>query len=117
MGRRKTSGGKGGDPGGDPPRRSSRERKKASFGSDFEQDNLGSPPAKKSKPDPKPSDPKPSDPTPGTSKDPDPVPPVPDPVPTGSITWPSDEEHWKLPQLPNNHSKCLYIFGNARICM
>ena len=106
MGKRKPSGGKGGDPGGDPPRRSSRERKKASFGSDFEQDNLdilGSPPAKKAKPsDPKPSDPKPSDPTPGTSQDPD---PEPDPAPEGSITWPSNEEHWKLPTLPNNHSK------------
>ena len=108
MGKRKPSGGKGGDPGGDPPRRSSRERKKASFGSDFEQDNLdilGSPPAKKAKPsDPKPSDPIPADPTPGTSQDPDPI-PVPDPAPEGSITWPSDEEHWKLPTLPNNHSK------------
>ena len=73
--------------------------KKASFGSDFEQeDNLGLPPAKKAKP----SDPKPSDPTPGTSQDPD---PEPDPAPEGSITWPSDEEHWKLPHLPNNHSK------------
>ena len=103
MGKRKPSGGKGGDPGGDPPRRSSRERKKVSFGSDFEQeDNLGLPPAKKAKPsDPKPS--KPSDPTPGTSQDPD---PEPDPAP-GSITWPSDEDHWKLPHLPNNHSKCF----------
>ena len=100
MGKRKPSGDKGGDPVGDPPRRSSRERKKASFGSDFEQDSLSSPPAKKAKPaDPKPS--KPSDPTPGTSQDPD---PVPDPE---SITWPSNEEHWKLPHLPNNHSKCF----------
>ena len=100
MGKRKPSGSKGGDPGGDPPRRSSRERKKASFGSDFEHDSLSSLPAKKAKP----SDPKPSNPTPGTSQDPD---PVPDPTPEGSITWPSDEEHWKLPHLPNNHSKCF----------
>ena len=90
---------------GDPPRRSSRERKKASFGSDFEQEDLDVPSAKKSKPDPKLSNPQLSDPKPGTSQDPDPVPPVPDPAPTESITWPSDEDHWKLPQLPNNHSK------------
>ena len=106
MGKRKLSGGKGGDPGGDPPRRSSRERKKVSFGADFEQeDNLGLPTAKKAKPSaPKLSDPNPSDPTPGTSQDPV---PEPDPASEGSITWPSDEEHWKLPHLPNNHSKCF----------
>ena len=95
--------GKGGGKGENPPRRSSRERKKASFGSDFEQDSLSSPPAKKSKPDPKPlvlPDPKP-----GTSREPDPVPPGPDPAPTDSITWPSDEKHWKIPQLLNEHSK------------
>ena len=104
--------GKGGGKGEDPPRRSSRERKKASFGSDFEQDSLSSPPTKKSKPDPLPK--APSDPKPGTSRDPDPVPPGPDPAPTGTITWPSDEEHWKLPQLPIEHSKRLCITGSAR---
>ena len=103
--------GKGGGKGEDPPRRSSRERKKASFGSDFEQDSLSSPPAKKSKPDPLPK--APSDPKPGTSRDPDPVPPGPDPAPTGTITWPSDEEHWKLPQLPIEHSKHPYITASA----
>ena len=97
MGKKGKSGGKGED----PPRRSSRERKQTS-----EQGSLSSPPAKKSEPDPKPSDPKPSDPKPGTSKDPDPVPSGPDPALTGSITWPSDKEHWKIPQLPNDHSKC-----------
>ena len=106
--------GKGGGKGGDPPRRSSRERKKASFGSDFEQDSLSSPPAKKAKPDPLPkAPPAPSDPKPGTSRDPDPVPPGPDPAPTGTITWPSDEEHWRIPQLPIEHSKRFYIAGSA----
>ena len=76
--------------GGDPPRRSSRERKRVTFGSDFEQDSLSSRPAKKGKPDPLP---KTSDPKPGTSRDPDPVPLGPDPAPMGTITWPSDEEH------------------------
>ena len=86
--------GKDGDKGKDPPRRSSRERKKATFGSDFEQESLSSPPAKKSKPDPLPkAPPVPPDPRPGTSRDPDPVPPGPDPAPMGTITWPSDEEH------------------------
>ena len=98
--------GKGGGKGGDPPRRSSRERKRASFGSDFEQDSLSSPPAKKSKPDPLPKlPPVPPDPKPGTSREPDPVSPGPDPPPMGPITWSSDEEHWKIPQLPNEHSK------------
>ena len=103
--------GKDGEKGKDPPRRSSRERKKASFGSDFEQESLSSPPAKKSKPDPLPK--APPDPKPGTSRDPDPVPPGPDPPTTGTITWPSDEEHWKIPQLPNEHSKRFYIMGSA----
>ena len=51
---------------------------------------------------------------PGTSRDPDPAPPGPDPAPTDTITWPSDEEHWKIPQLPNKHSKRFYITGSAR---
>ena len=104
--------GKDGEKGKDPPRRSSRERKKASFGSDFEQESLSSPPAKKSKPDPLPK--APPDPKPGTSRDPDPVPPGLDPPTTGTITWPSDEEHWKIPQLPNEHSKRFYITGSTR---
>ena len=98
--------GKGGGKGKDPPRGSSRERKKASFGTDFEQDSLSSPPAKKSKPDPLPKAPQvPLHPKPGTSRDPDPVPPGPDPAPMDTVTWPSDEEHWKIPQLPNKHRK------------
>ena len=104
--------GKGGGKGEEPPRRSSRERKKASFGSDFEQESLSSPPAKKSKPDPLPK--APSDPKPGTSRDPDPVPPGLDPPTMGTITWPSDEEHWKIPQLPNEHSKRFCIMGSTR---
>ena len=104
--------GKDGEKGKDPLRRSSRERKKASFGSDFEQESLSSPPAKKSKPDSLPT--APSDPKPGTSRDPEPVPPGPDPAPTGTITWPSDEDHWKLPQLPIEHSKRFYLMGSAR---
>ena len=107
MGKRGKDGGKGKD----PPRRSSRERKKATFGSDFEQDSLSSPPAKKSKPDPLPK--APSDPKPGTSRDLDPVPPGPDPAPMSTITLPSDEEHWKLLQLPIKHSKHFYITGSA----
>ena len=98
--------GKGGGKGGDLPRRSSRERKRATFSSDFEQESLSSPPTKKSNPDPLPkAPPVPSDPKPGTSRDPDPVSTGPDPAPTDSITWPSDEEHWKSPQLLNEHSK------------
>ena len=107
--------GKGGGKGEEPPRRSSRERKKASFGSDFEQESLSSPPAKKSRPDPLPkAPPVPQDPKPGTSRDPDPVPPGPNPASTGTITWPSDEDHWKLPQLPIEHSKRFYLTGSAR---
>ena len=110
MGKRGKDDGKGKD----PPRRSSRERKKATFGSDFEQDSLSSPPAKKSKPDPLPkAPPVPPDPRPGTFRDPDPVPPGQDPAPVGTITWPSDEEHCKIPQLLNEHSKHFYIVGSA----
>ena len=70
---------------------------------------------KKSKPDPLPkAPPVPPDPKPGTSRDPDPVPPGPDPAPMGTITWPLDEEHWKIPQLPNEHSKRFYIMGSTR---
>ena len=105
MGKRGKDGGKGKD----SPRRSSRERKKATFGSDFEQESLSSPPAKKAKPDPLPkAPPEPPDPRLGTSRDPDPV-----PLATGTITWPSDEDHWKIPQLPNEHSKRFYITGSA----
>ena len=109
MGKRGKDGGKGKD----PPRRSSRERKKATFGSDFEQESLSSPPAKKAKPDPLPKAPSVlPDPRP-TARDPDPVPPGPDPASTGTITWPSDEDHWKIPQLPIKHSKRFYIMGSA----
>ena len=98
--------GKGGGKGGDAPRRSSRERKKASFGSDFDRTVSVPHSAKKSKPDPLPkAPPVPPDPKPGTSRDPDSVPPGPDPAPMDTVTWPSDEEHWKIPQLPNKHSK------------
>ena len=87
-------------------RRSSRERKKVNFGSDFElEDDPQQPPSKRAKQ---------SEPTPGTSKenpddpplprlDPDPAPdPIPDPK---KVTWPSEPEYWAKPQLPTNHSK------------
>ena len=101
-------GGKKGDPPEVPLRRSSRERKRATFGSDFEQDNpetVNPKPSKRAKKD---------DATPGTSADPtgeptgdlEPQPPLPslDPKPK-TVTWPSEPEFWKKPQLPTNHSK------------
>ena len=96
-----------------PLRRSARERKQHSFGSDFEQEDpvLGSVPKTPRKatpgkaPEKQPT--KEAEPTPGA--EPDPEPPVPDPVPIpkGKVTWPSDVDHWKKPTLPRNHSKRL----------
>ena len=78
-----------------PVRRSGRERKKHSFGSDFEQDDpvLGSVPKTPRKATPGKAPEKQPEPTPGA--EPDPVPPVPqpDPIPKGKFTWPSDVEH------------------------
>ena len=74
----------------DPPvRKSSRKRKKKSFGESFEE--VWSPPRGNGGE---------QEPTPGTSADP----PAPPPGPTDTITWPSEEEYWKE-QLPPNHSK------------
>ena len=108
--------GKGKDPGenpGVPLRRSSRERKHHSYGSDFVEDDpeLKTPPAKPVpsrraavKPVKTPAGQKL---TPGA--EPDPLPPGrnPDPPPKTpkTVTWPADEEHWKEPTLPRNHSK------------
>ena len=86
-----------------PTRRSTRERKPASYGSDFVEDDpeLMTPPAK-----PVPSRKKS---TPGA--EPDPLPPGrntdPAPKPPKTVTWPAVEEHWKKPTLPRNHSKRL----------
>ena len=91
-------------------RRSTRERKKVNFGSDFELDEPEKPPSKKARTEPEP-DPTP---TPGTSTggggggvpplpsldDPDPAPEQPK-----MVTWPSEAEYWKKPTLPTNHSK------------
>ena len=90
-----------------PLRRSARERKKHSFGSDFEQEDpvLGSVPKTPRKATPEKAPDKQPEPTPGA--EPDPVPPVPDPdpIPKGKFTWPSDVKHWKKDMLPKNHSK------------
>ena len=96
-----------------PPRRSTRERKPASYGSDFVEDDpeLMTPPAKPvpSKPGRAPGKKPGSKPTPG--EEPDPLPPGrntdPPPKPPKTVTWPADEEHWKEPTLPRNHSKRL----------
>ena len=95
-----------------PTRRSTRERKQHSFGSDFEQDDpaLGSAPkpkpARKTTPGKAPGKGVKSTPDPQPVPDPTPVPvPDPDPVPKGKVTWPSDVDHWKKPTLPRNHSK------------
>ena len=92
-----------------PTRRSTRERKPVTYGSDFVEDDpeLMTPPAKpvpsrkKSTPGAEP-DPLP----PGSNPDPPPKPP-PAPKPSKTVTWPADEEHWKEATLPRNHSKRL----------
>ena len=102
-----------------PLRRSSRERKQTSYRSDFVEDDpdLATPPAKPVPP--RKSAGKPPGKTPGKlpgkkatpGAEPDPLPPGrnPDPAPRPpkTVTWPSDEEHWKKPTLPRNHSKRL----------
>ena len=94
-----------------PVRRSTRERKQLSFGSDFEQED----PVLGSVPKPKPARRTTPGKAPGKgvkpSGDPRPEPdPVPDPDPAPKekkITWPSDVEYWKKDTLPRNHSKHL----------
>ena len=86
-------------------RRSSRERKRVNFGSDFELDEPEKNPSKKARTEP--------DPKPGTSKETpggDPPLPVLDPDSTPAadpkkVTWPSEPEYWAKPTLPTNHSK------------
>ena len=96
-----------------PVRRSARERKVASFGSDFEQDDpaLGSEP-KPAKPSRRTTPGRAPGKKPSTGDNP-PQPadddPQPDPVPKGKFTWPADVEHWQKDTLPRNHSKRLYI--------
>ena len=77
----------------EPPRRSSRQRKRTSYGEDFVE--VWSPPKGNGK---------------GTqlstsaagtsSQEPE--------LPTDSVTWPSDVEHYRK-ELPSNHHKCLYF--------
>ena len=101
-------GSKKGDPPELPLRRSTRERKRANFGSDFE---LEDPEDVQSKPKPS-KRAKQSEPTPGTSRENPDDPPLPrldpdaDPVlDPKTVTWPSEPEFWAKPQLPTNHSK------------
>ena len=75
----------------DPLRRSSRQRKRVSFGEDFLE--TWSPP--KGTPDPTP---RPSTSTTMTTDDPEPM--------GQTVTWPSDPEHWAA-VLPPNHRKHL----------
>ena len=95
-----------------PIRRSTRERKQTSYGSDFVEDDpdLATPPAKpvpaRKTPGKTPSKGPGSKPTPGTEPDPAPPGRQPDP-PAKKVTWPSDVDHWKKPTLPRNHSKRL----------
>ena len=83
-----------------PPRKSTRQRKKKSFGEDFQE--LYSPPkgngnGNGGQPDPQT----------GSSTD-----PVPEPEPAkNAVTWPSEPKYWKQ-GLPLNHRKCLYLFRN-----
>ena len=81
-----------------PPRKSTRQRKKKSFGEDFQE--LYSPPKGNGNGGQ-------ANPQPGTSTD-----PVPEPEPVkNSVTWPSEPKYWKQ-GLPPNHSKRLYLFQN-----
>ena len=79
-----------------PVRRSTRERKQHSFGSDFEQEDpvLGSVPKtpRKATPGkaPRKQPRKETEPTPGAEPDPVPPMPDPDPIPKGKFTWPSN---------------------------
>ena len=98
-----------------PVRRSSRERKQTSYGSDFVEDDpdLATPPAKPVPSRKTPGKPPGKTPVKPPGKKADPVPPgrQPDPTtnPSKKVTWPSDEEHWKKPTLPRNHSKRPYF--------
>ena len=81
-----------------PLRKSTRQRKKKSFGEDFQE--LYSPPkgnGNGGQPDPQP----------GSSTD-----PVPEPEPAeNALTWPSELKYWRQ-GLPPNHHKWLYLFRN-----
>ena len=81
-----------------PLRQSSRQRKKRSYGEEFEES--WSPP-KGGNGDPTPQQPAHTSAKPGPSTDPD-------PDPTDTVTYPSDEEHWKK-SLPAKHRKRLYF--------
>ena len=88
-----------------PPRQSGRQRKKKSFGVEFEEE--WSPP--RGTKNPTPQQPKATENKPGPSSASDP-PPQEDPTPKveDTVTWPSSEEYWKQ-LLPSNHRKCLYF--------
>ena len=77
----------------EPLRRSSRQRKRTSYGEDFVE--VWSPPKYVGK------SPQPSTSSAGTtSQEPEP--------PANSVTWPSDVEHYGK-ELPSNHRKRLYF--------
>ena len=77
----------------EPPRRSSRQRKRTSYGEDFVE--VWSPPKGNGK------GPQPSTSSAGTtSQEPEPS--------ADSVTWPSDVEHYGK-ELPSNHRKCHYF--------
>ena len=86
-----------------PPRQSGRQRKKKSFWVKFEEE--WSPP--RGTKNPTPQQPKATENKPGPSSALDPLPQE-DPKAEDTVTWPSDEEHWKQ-LLPSNHRKRLYF--------
>ena len=88
-----------------PPRQSGRQRKKRSFGIEFEEE--WSPP--RGTKNPTPQQPKATENKPGPSFAPDP-PPQEDLTPEveDTVTWPSSERYWKQ-LLPSNHRKHLYF--------
>ena len=89
-----------------PLRQSSRQRKKRSYGEEFEES--WSPP-RGGNGDPTPQQPAHTSAKPGASTDPD-DPTDPDPIdPPDTVTYPSDEEHWKK-SLPAKHRKHLYFY-------
>ena len=93
------------DPAPVPLRQSSRQRKKRSYGEEFEES--WSPP-RGGNGDPTPQQPAHTSAKPGSSTDPDPT--DPDPIDSpDTITYPSDEEHWKKSLLAK-HRKCLYFY-------
>ena len=97
----------GDDDGKEPkaPRVSGMQRKKRSFGEEFEEEWSPSRGTKK----PTPQQPKATGNKPGPSSAPDP-PPEEDPTPEAedTVTWPSSEKYWKQ-LLPTNHRKHLYF--------